>query len=332
LIIGRIYALADPRDIAKLPDGFHEKALIHLENGELDAPHMDQWFKSISYIGKTTNSIHKRLRKHIRESRDKRRVSHKNNWIIKLVKDGVEPISLLILETETSNKELNKIEIEAIRFFREHGSARTNTTHGGDGFSLQKISPEQRREHIKKVNENLGPEGRRARALKNNATLGAEGRSAKMKKVAQTLGAEGLSKRSKKAMQTMGKEGIAARNRKGIETMGPEARSARTKKMNDNLGVDGRRAAALKRVATLGPAGIAKKQAKSWRTRSLNNPRPYPLGISYAKSTKFFTVVTSISEFGYCKYIGCANTLEKAIEKLNAYRLANPSIKNGYNN
>jgi len=87
--------------------------------------------EEIRYIGKT-NNIEKRLRSHLSNHQllDK---TKKNNWIISLLRDNLIP-KIEVLD-ETTDNNINELEIFYISLFKSWGFRLLNMTDGGDGIS-----------------------------------------------------------------------------------------------------------------------------------------------------------------------------------------------------
>lgn len=86
----------------------------------------------VRYIGKTNNPI-KRLRDHINECKKYGFWTPKNKWILSLIDKGLKPIMNVIEETENDN--INELEIDYIKKYREIYDDLTNDTDGGDGYN-----------------------------------------------------------------------------------------------------------------------------------------------------------------------------------------------------
>lgn len=82
----------------------------------------------IRYVGKTKNSLEKRLKQHIYKSKYKKnnRLTHKENWIRKLTNEGKKPI---IKELEKVNK--NNWKEREVYYISKYNNL-TNLTIGGD--------------------------------------------------------------------------------------------------------------------------------------------------------------------------------------------------------
>ena len=95
----------------------------------------------VRYIGKTTQSLKRRLDAHICDAKSKRYKHHNCNWIQSLLKDNVLPII----------EELDSIICYMNNKDECWGFKLTNSTDGGDGNQNQ-IFPEN---HYKKISEKL---------------------------------------------------------------------------------------------------------------------------------------------------------------------------------
>ena len=85
--------------------------------------------EEIRYIGKT-NNIEKRLRSHL-SNHALLEKSKKNNWIISLLRNNLIP-KIEVLD-ETTDNNINELEIFYISLFRSWGFRLLNMTEGGDG-------------------------------------------------------------------------------------------------------------------------------------------------------------------------------------------------------
>lgn len=96
----------------------------------------------VRYIGYTSESLKERLRNHIRHV-DKYSVStYKNNWIRKLLKDGLIPIIKLLDSSDSLHEALQK-EIKLIAEHKQSGARLTNSTNGGEGGAGYKFTKEK---------------------------------------------------------------------------------------------------------------------------------------------------------------------------------------------
>lgn len=82
------------------------------------------------YIGKTNDPI-KRFKKHLSDNKFGY-WTPKNKWISSLIEKGLKPIINILEETEENN--INTLEIEYIKKYRELYNDLTNDTDGGDGY------------------------------------------------------------------------------------------------------------------------------------------------------------------------------------------------------
>lgn len=87
----------------------------------------------IRYIGRTKNTIEKRLYFHIKGiCYDK---GHKSNWIKSVIEKGGIIKSTLLLD-KLNEEESKQKEIELIALYKNSGYNLTNGTNGGDGLSM----------------------------------------------------------------------------------------------------------------------------------------------------------------------------------------------------
>lgn len=108
----------------------------------------------IRYIGKTSQSLNRRLNAHICDAKNKRYKHHNCNWIQSLLKDNVLPIieeiDSIICYTN-KKEEWDWLEKYWIAQMKCWGFKLTNSTDGGDGNQNQ-IFPE---DHYKKISQKL---------------------------------------------------------------------------------------------------------------------------------------------------------------------------------
>ena len=100
----------------------------------------------IRYIGKSTR-IKRRQIEHQSKWFCVKRPNHKNNWCLKLIKQGLKPILNIIDQTENDWQELEKY---WIKYYRDNGYRLLNHTVGGEGQSGRKLS----QEHKDKISKN----------------------------------------------------------------------------------------------------------------------------------------------------------------------------------
>lgn len=98
--------------------------------------------KSVRYIGITTESIEKRLYRHIWSSKKNKR-THKDKWICKLLSEGRSP-EIVLLQEVFGWDNACKIEVKLIDQYKSNGIL-TNSTLGGEGTVGYTISEEGRR-------------------------------------------------------------------------------------------------------------------------------------------------------------------------------------------
>jgi group I intron endonuclease len=135
---------------------------IHSFKGFLVYLLTDPKFPDVArYVGKTTQSLHRRLTKHVQPSYLKE-PSHKNNWLKTVLKHGRYP-EIKILETCCDLVSMNEAEQAWISYFRREGAPLTNMTEGGDGFSPGHKMPTAAIERIRKANtgQKKSPETRK---------------------------------------------------------------------------------------------------------------------------------------------------------------------------
>ena len=86
------------------------------------------------YIGRTIETLHRRLSKHISETNVGNQ-TYVYRWIRKSIAQG-ETIKIVILEDNLTYKQSGIREIELIRHYKNIGYKLTNLTEGGDGGRL----------------------------------------------------------------------------------------------------------------------------------------------------------------------------------------------------
>ena len=85
----------------------------------------------IRYIGRTKETLKRRLSKHVRDSKIQK--SHKSNWVQFLLKNNLKPL-IEIIEADIKNlEEANKLEMYYIKLYKEEGYNLTNSTDGEIG-------------------------------------------------------------------------------------------------------------------------------------------------------------------------------------------------------
>lgn len=105
---------------------------------------IDPITNKVRYIG-ITNNPERRLKEHIRDS--KRKNSHKDNWIKKLIKFNLLPIQKVVLENESKDFIIQK-EIDSIKEYTDL----TNSTSGGEYFTFDQKVIEKLKEKNKGKN------------------------------------------------------------------------------------------------------------------------------------------------------------------------------------
>lgn len=117
----------------------------------------------IRYVGKTIETLQKRLNRHI--SYSKREKTYKANWINSLLKINKEPIIEIIDECSITNWEV--MEQYWISQFKAWGYNLTNHTDGGEGPSGRVVSEETRNKISRSLmGHNVSEETREKNRLK----------------------------------------------------------------------------------------------------------------------------------------------------------------------
>jgi group I intron endonuclease len=117
---------------------------------------IDPITNEIRYIGKTKNSLTKRLYEHLTK-RNLKPNTHKNNWIKQLLSNKLKPIISLIELTDDKN--WIEREIYHIKTLKEKGIKLTNTTEGGDGALGTKQTIESKEKRRKTMLSKYGSYG-----------------------------------------------------------------------------------------------------------------------------------------------------------------------------
>lgn len=99
---------------------------------------------NIRYVGKTNETLHRRLKRHLSPSYLNENNNYKNNWLKKLLKENRKPIIKII--DEVSEDDWVFWEQYWISQFISWGFKLTNTTIGGEGIILTKEIIEKRNE------------------------------------------------------------------------------------------------------------------------------------------------------------------------------------------
>lgn len=122
--MGFIYALADPRTL------------------------------EIRYIGKTEQTVERRLVEHVRHARAEKKRARIYIWIRALEREGLLPVAL-VLDERPDRASLNEAERQCIALFRESGARLVNHTDGGDGGDTGGNKHPKDDEYRKKISEGL---------------------------------------------------------------------------------------------------------------------------------------------------------------------------------
>ena len=106
----------------------------------------------IRYVGKTKQTLSRRLTNHISDSKSRRYKLHTSNWIYSLLREGISPIIEELDSIECELKEdwadLEKYWISQMKCW---GFKLTNLTDGGDGNQNQIFSKEAIEKRAKKI-------------------------------------------------------------------------------------------------------------------------------------------------------------------------------------
>lgn len=95
----------------------------------------------IRYVGKTVSKLEYRLALHISEAKKDVNKSHKNSWIISLLKQGLKPV-IELLDEISYNRDWEWLEQYWISQMKSWNFNLINMTDGGDGNKNQKFSKE----------------------------------------------------------------------------------------------------------------------------------------------------------------------------------------------
>jgi|SRR5579872_4281167 len=85
--------------------------------------------ENVRYVGKTVNSLKKRLKTHCADFRNS---DHKTNWVKKLKRLNLKPVIIPIAMCK-SEEDAKICEIQCIKQFIDWGYNLTNSTDGGEG-------------------------------------------------------------------------------------------------------------------------------------------------------------------------------------------------------
>lgn len=95
------------------------------------------------YIGKTEQTLDKRLRDHIYQAKNKKNKDYKSNWIKSQIKRG----DIIIIELdEVPYEKWEEAERAYIRLFKSLGANLTNIAEGGAGVKLDEYQLKKKRE------------------------------------------------------------------------------------------------------------------------------------------------------------------------------------------
>ena len=105
----------------------------------------------IRYVGQTCQKLNDRLKKHKNPKYNTK--SYKLNWVKSLLKEGLEPIIILI-NCNLSKVEADELERHYIKIYKENGVRLTNMTDGGEGTFGFKHSDKTKKllSDIRKIN------------------------------------------------------------------------------------------------------------------------------------------------------------------------------------
>ena len=112
---------------------------------------IDPITKEIRYIGKTKNSLTKRLYEHC-TLRNLKTNTYKNNWVKQILKLNLRPEIYMVEEVNDDN--WIEREIYWIKFYKETGNKLTNTSDGGEGSFGYKMTKESIDKSLKTRKEN----------------------------------------------------------------------------------------------------------------------------------------------------------------------------------
>lgn len=117
--------------------------------------------EEIRYVGKTKNSLEKRLSGHLEKSNNLNNKWYVANWIRSLQNKNQKPIIKLI--GEFSDEEINDAEKYYIKYFKDQGCSLTNATEGGDGgdttggvYNIETARKKARKKTVKIVSKLKG--------------------------------------------------------------------------------------------------------------------------------------------------------------------------------
>ncbi|UEP42750.1 GIY-YIG nuclease family protein [Burkholderia sp. B21-005] len=175
---------------------------------------------AVRYVGKTVQSLARRLNAHILRSAAKR--THRDCWISGLTAAGLRPIIECIA---TAGADWIEREQFWIAHYRATGCDLTNQTDGGEGTPGIEFSESFRRQLSERQTARMTPEYRKRLSEKVKDGWTPERRAAWAKKMSERQTPEERARRSKLANSP---EMLALNRAKQIEVWTPERRAARS--------------------------------------------------------------------------------------------------------
>jgi hypothetical protein len=101
----------------------------------------DPLTNEVKYVGRTTQKLSDRLRKHINIIYEEKGDTKRKNWILELSINNLIP-TINLIDIAYSKEDANLLEIKHISFYKEKGFVLLNMTIGGSGSYGYKHSEE----------------------------------------------------------------------------------------------------------------------------------------------------------------------------------------------
>lgn len=174
---------------------------------------------SVRYVGKTVQTLARRLNAHILRSAAKR--THRDCWIAGLIAVGLKPI---IESVATAGADWIEREQFWIGHYRASGCDLTNQTDGGEGAPGIKFSESFKRQLSERQSARMTPEYRKQLSEKVKSGWTPERRAAWAAKMAERQTPE---ERARRSAHQNAPEMLARQREKQREVWTPERRAAR---------------------------------------------------------------------------------------------------------
>jgi len=138
---------------------------------------------NVRYVGKTINSLERRLNKHMAESSLAAQNNHRTNWLRSLKNENKMPI-IELLEIVAENTKWEDRERAWIALFKKNGAKLINSNDGGDG-QHGRILSQQTKNKISKslMGHSVSEETRNKKRLKKLGSIWSEESKAKISRL-----------------------------------------------------------------------------------------------------------------------------------------------------